>query len=133
MSLTQMDHPDDSVRFMDDMDITLAMESKQVMALQRTNIDITTKPIVFRASQRDINLILAIVSRATQLASQSTANASQKSPAGPSKKTVAETTVRMTSEEKPRLIMSTEQVLLMLFFSLYANQSSLQENLMASG
>lgn len=121
MSLTQMGHLDESVRFMDDIDITLAMESKQVMTLQRTNIDITAKPIVFRASQRDINLILAIVSRATQLASQPTANDSKSLHTGPSKKTVADTTVRTTSEEKPRLIMSTEKVLLMLLFSLYAD------------
>jgi vacuolar protein sorting-associated protein 13A/C len=106
---------------MDDIDITLAMESKQVMSLQRTNIDITAKPIVFRASQRDINLILAIISRAAQLASQSTANDSKNLQPGPSKKTVADTTVRTTSEEKPRLIMSTEKVSLMPLFLFYAD------------
>lgn len=111
MSLTQMGRPDESVRFMDDIDVTLAMESKQVMALQRTNIDITAKPVVFRASQRDINLILAIITRATQLASQPATTNDRPAPqAVTSKKTVADTTARTVPEEKPRLIMSTEKV-----------------------
>lgn len=112
MSLTQMGRPDESVKFMDDLDITLSMESKHVMALQRTNVEITAKPIVFRASQRDINLILAIVARASQLASQSSSlGSNQQSAQSTSRKTVATTKAHTTSEEKPRLVMSTEKVL----------------------
>lgn len=112
MSLVQMGKPDESVRFLDDIDITMSLENKQAMALQRTSIEIDAKPIIFRASQRDINLILSIVTRASQLASQSSISGSTSSPANASK-TKATTTYAKSeapATEKPHLIMSTEKV-----------------------
>ncbi|KAG8855475.1 hypothetical protein FRC20_000760 [Serendipita sp. 405] len=109
MSLGQMGKPDESVRFMDDIDITLSMESKHTMALQRTSIDLSAKPIVFRASQQDINLILAIVTRATQLAAQSASGASQVD-AATSKPSISKTKSQAFATEKPQLIVSTEKL-----------------------
>lgn len=112
MSLVQMGKPDENVRFLDDIDVTLSLESKQAMALQRTSIEIDTKPIVFRASQSDINLILSIVTRASQLVSESSAGL-QPQPQASASKTQATTTYPKSEaapDEKPRLIMSTEKV-----------------------
>lgn len=112
MSLTQMGRPEESVRFMDEIDVTFSMESKQAMALQRTNIDITAQPIVFRASQRDINLILAIVNRATQLASQPSAGAPKENARSTQKarSTAPKTKTPTIVMEKPQLILSTEKL-----------------------
>jgi vacuolar protein sorting-associated protein 13A/C len=113
MSLTRMGQPDESVRFMDDIDVTLSMESKRAAAMQRTNIEITAKPVVFRASQRDINLILSIVTRATQLAAQPSKDANKASKAAGSTKakvTATQSKTQVISTEKPQLIMSTEKV-----------------------
>src|SRR5260370_35301487 len=70
MSLMQMGNPDESLRFLDDVDVTLSLDSRQSATQQMTNIDITSTPIVFRASQRDINVIMAIVTKATQMAAK---------------------------------------------------------------
>ncbi|KIM32678.1 hypothetical protein M408DRAFT_326439 [Serendipita vermifera MAFF 305830] len=111
MSLTRMGQPDESVRFMDEIDVTLSLESKRAASLQRTNIEITAKPIVFRASQSDINLILAIVTRATQLAAQPTASDTSKPAATTQAKvTATQTRTPTISTEKPQLIMSTEKL-----------------------
>jgi vacuolar protein sorting-associated protein 13A/C len=113
MSLTRMGQPDESVRFMDDIDVTLSMESKRAGAMQRTNIEIMAKPVVFRASQRDINLILSIVTRATQLAAQPSKGANKASKATESTKakvTATQSKTQVISTEKPQLIMSTEKV-----------------------
>jgi len=113
MSLTRMGQPDESVRFMDDIDVTLSMESKRAATMQRTNVEITAKPIVFRASQRDINLILSIVTRATQLASKPSSNADDPPKTIESTKvdvTTAQSQTKSISTEKPKLIMSTEKV-----------------------
>jgi len=110
MSLTRMGQPDESVRFMDDIDVTLSMESKRAATMQRTNIEITAKPVVFRASQRDINLILSIVTRATQLAAQPSANDTLKASSTKAKVTATQSRAETISTEKPQLIMSTEKV-----------------------
>lgn len=111
MSLTRMGQPDESVRFMDDIDVTLSMESTRAASLQKTNIEITAKPIVFRASQRDINLILSIVTRATQLAAKPSANdASTSTESTKAKVTATQSRTQTISTEKPQLIMSTEKV-----------------------
>jgi vacuolar protein sorting-associated protein 13A/C len=113
MSLTRMGQPDESVRFMDDIDITLSMESKRAATMQRTNIEIMAKTVVFRASQSDINLILSIVTRATQLAARPSTTTDEGSKALGSttaKVTVTQRQTQTISKEKPRLIMSTEKV-----------------------
>ncbi|TFY80723.1 hypothetical protein EWM64_g3289 [Hericium alpestre] len=67
MSLTRMGKDAEAVRFLDDVDMTFALDSRAPSALhQVTNIEISSTPIVFRASYRDIRLILAIVNKATE-------------------------------------------------------------------
>ena len=54
----------ESVRFLDDVDFTFSLDSRSSSLHQMTNMEIATKPIVFRASYRDINLITSIINKA---------------------------------------------------------------------
>lgn len=66
-----MDKPSDSVRFLDDLDLTLSMDNRQWAAQQMSNIEITLHPVVFRVSYRDIHLITTIVNKAIELSTKS--------------------------------------------------------------
>ncbi|KAF8974033.1 vacuolar protein sorting-associated protein 13 [Flammula alnicola] len=66
MSLMRMGKAAESVRFLDDVDFTLSLDSRSSSSHQMTNIEIVAKPIVFRASYRDINLITSIVNKAIE-------------------------------------------------------------------
>lgn len=57
----------ESVRFMDDVDIAITMDNRSTDAQQSTNIDVSVKPIIFRASYRDIVLISTIMNKAITL------------------------------------------------------------------
>ena len=67
MSLATMGKSADSVRFMDDVDVTLTVDDRSNDSQQSTNIEISIKPVVFRASYRDIMLISTIVNKAVTL------------------------------------------------------------------
>lgn len=113
MSLTQMGNLDESVRFLDDVDMTLSLDSRQSAAQQMTSIDIASTPIVFRASQRDINLIMAIVTKAAQMAAKPTPP--EPRPAVRSAKSAGRVTSSKAKSagivtEQPRLVMSKEKV-----------------------
>ena len=56
----------ESVRFMDETDLTLTYDSRATTSQQMTNIEVTAKPIVLRASYRDINLIMSIANKAIE-------------------------------------------------------------------
>jgi vacuolar protein sorting-associated protein 13A/C len=56
----------DSVRFLDDVDLTFSLDSRSSSSQQMTNVEVVAKPIVFRASYRDINLITSIVNKAIE-------------------------------------------------------------------
>lgn len=72
MSLMRMgSETSDSVRFMDDIDLNLSLDSRGDTSQQSTSLEISVKPVVFRASYRDIDLITNIVNRALELYSQS--------------------------------------------------------------
>ncbi|KAH9937704.1 vacuolar protein sorting-associated protein 13 [Fomitopsis serialis] len=72
MSLMRMGaDASDSVRFMDDVDLTLSLDSRSSSSQRSTSLDVSVKPIVFRASYRDLNLITTIVNRALDLYGQS--------------------------------------------------------------
>lgn len=66
MSLMRMGDVSESVRFVDDTDLTLTYDSRATTSQQMTNIEITAKPIVLRASYRDINLIMSITNKAIE-------------------------------------------------------------------
>jgi len=66
MSLVTMQTMD-GVRFLDDLDITLALDNRQTTDHQMTNLEITMQPVILRASLVDINLITSIILRAVNL------------------------------------------------------------------
>uniref|UniRef100_A0A5K1JWH3 CHIP6 n=1 Tax=Ganoderma boninense TaxID=34458 RepID=A0A5K1JWH3_9APHY len=72
MSLTRMGKPTESVRFLDDLDLTFTLDSRASEAHHSTSIEVTALPIVFRASYRDIILITTIVNKAIDLYGKST-------------------------------------------------------------
>ena len=77
MSLTRINNPAESVRFLDDLDLTFTLDSRSGEAHQSTSIEITALPIVFRASYRDIMLIMRIVNKAIELYGKSSQPQSQ--------------------------------------------------------
>ena len=79
MSLIQMDNSSNTVRFLDNVDITFSLDNRSSSSQQMTSIEITSKPIVLRASYRDINLISSIVNKAIELSSNSQLRSSESS------------------------------------------------------
>lgn len=71
MSLIKMGRSTESVRFLDDVDLTFSLDSRSSASRQMTSIEISCRPIVFRASYRDINLITSIVNVAIDRYGQS--------------------------------------------------------------
>jgi vacuolar protein sorting-associated protein 13A/C len=67
MSLMRMGKPSESVRFLDDVDLTFSLDSRSSSVQQMISMEISAKPIVFRASYRDIKLITSIVNKAIEL------------------------------------------------------------------
>ncbi|KAH9944371.1 vacuolar protein sorting-associated protein 13 [Epithele typhae] len=116
MSLTRMGKPAESVRFLDDMDLTFTLDSRSGEAHQTTSIEITALPIVFRASYRDIMLIMAIVNKAIALYGNSTQQPTEdkseaKTLGRPQYQTrrVSKPTIRSQPVGSARVIMSKEQ------------------------
>ena len=72
MSLTRMGRDAETVRFLDDVDLTFSLDSRVSASQQTTSIELTSQPVVFRASYRDINLITTIVNKAITLYGEST-------------------------------------------------------------
>ncbi len=56
----------ESVRFLDDVDLTFTLDSRATSFQQMTSIEIMTKLIVLRASYSDIILITSITNKALQ-------------------------------------------------------------------
>ncbi|KAJ8463158.1 hypothetical protein ONZ45_g17681 [Pleurotus djamor] len=71
MSLLHMGKEDESVRFLDDFDMTLSMDTQTSSTQQMMSIEINSKPIVLRASYRDINVITTIVNKAVSMYAES--------------------------------------------------------------
>lgn len=76
MSLIRMGADADTVRFLDDVDLTFSMDSRSSTREQMTSMELAVKPIVFRASYRDIILITTIASKALDLYGKSQNNSS---------------------------------------------------------
>lgn len=119
MSLMRMGQVSDSVRFLDETDMTFSLDSRTSTQEHMTSMELSMKPIVFRASYRDINLIMAIVNKAIALygesasASPSAAPATQssKTTSGPQSKYSARSQVQPVGQA--RVLMSKEQVKLL--------------------
>lgn len=63
----RMGRPSESVRFLDDVDLTFSLDSRSSSVQQMISMEVSVKPIVFRASYRDIKLITSIVNKAIEL------------------------------------------------------------------
>ena len=79
MSLTRMSNIADSARFLDNVDLTFSLDSRSTTLQQLTSIEVGAKPIVFRASYHDINLIMNITNKALEVYGN-TANARAQKP-----------------------------------------------------
>jgi vacuolar protein sorting-associated protein 13A/C len=113
MSLLQMGKDSESVRFLDDVDMTLSLVNQQDATQSVMGVEISCKPIVFRASYRDINLILAIANRAIALAAPpqvSTTNSAKKPVASLPPSTAGTASGRLSSKGEARVVMAKEQV-----------------------
>ncbi|KAL6309957.1 vacuolar protein sorting-associated protein 13 [Sparassis latifolia] len=71
MSLMRMGKLSESVRFMDDVDLTFTLDSRSSASQRTSNLEVSVKPIVFRASYRDILLISSIANKAVDLYNKS--------------------------------------------------------------
>ena len=67
-----MDKPKDTIRVLDNFDITLSMDSRADLGRQVTSIDIAIQPLVFRVSFHDIILINSIINRAIEMSNRGT-------------------------------------------------------------
>ncbi|KAG6890404.1 hypothetical protein C0995_008758 [Termitomyces sp. Mi166 len=67
MSLMRMGKTSESVRFLDDVDLTLSLDSRSSLSQKTTGIEIAVKPIIFRASYGDLNMITSIINKAISL------------------------------------------------------------------
>jgi len=74
MSLIRMGADADTVHFLDDVDLTFSMDSRSSAREQMTNLEFAVKPIVLRASYRDIMLITTIATKAVDLYGKSQNN-----------------------------------------------------------
>lgn len=75
MSFGRMDQPDDRLSFLDDVSMTLTLDTSRRGAHQMTIFDIEIPvPVIFRASINNIMLILDIVNKATTAAAKALAS-----------------------------------------------------------
>ena len=93
MSLTRMNNISDSARFLDNVDLTFSLDSRSTTSQQLTSIEIGAKPIVFRASYHDINLIMGITNKALEVYGN-TANARAQKPEPDARPTIDSATAK---------------------------------------
>ncbi|KAJ7254114.1 hypothetical protein B0H12DRAFT_1202424 [Mycena haematopus] len=113
MSLIRMGKPSESVRFLDDVDLTFSLDSRSSSAQQMTSIEISAKPIVFRASYRDINMIMTIVNKAIELSADTQEQGSSDGEVKPPSMRPSQTQItRISASKQPvgkaRVLMSRE-------------------------
>lgn len=85
MALMRMGNAAETVRFLDEIDLTFSLDSRTSTQEHMTNMELAIKPIVFRASYRDINLILTIVNRAVELYGKNATSSTDMAMTEPSK------------------------------------------------
>ncbi|KAK0549054.1 Vacuolar protein sorting-associated protein 13 [Tilletia horrida] len=71
MLMRRMNRPKESLRFLDDFDIAMSMDSRMSAARQVTSIEIEIDPLTFRVSYRDIMLITTVINKAIELSASS--------------------------------------------------------------
>ncbi|KAF8078623.1 vacuolar protein sorting-associated protein 13, partial [Lyophyllum atratum] len=119
MSLMRMGKSSESVRLLDDFDLTLSLDSRSSSSQQMTSIEVTAKPIIFRASYGDISMISSIVNKAIALhGSSNIANTSHDATASKASGSILSTGLSKSSAARPRrhtignahVLMSKEQL-----------------------
>ncbi|GAA5849449.1 hypothetical protein JCM5353_001982 [Sporobolomyces roseus] len=80
MFLRRMDKPKDTIRVLDDLDLTVSMDSRADAGRQVTSIEAAIEPVILRVSFRDILLINSIINRAIELSNRSNASPPVESP-----------------------------------------------------
>nr|XP_019015055.1 vacuolar protein sorting-associated protein vps13 [Kwoniella pini CBS 10737]OCF53836.1 vacuolar protein sorting-associated protein vps13 [Kwoniella pini CBS 10737] len=74
MSFGRMDRPNDRVKFLDDLNVALSLDTRRKGAQQMTSFEVEIPdPIIFRASYTDMMLITDIVNKATAVATKALA------------------------------------------------------------
>lgn len=97
----------ETVKFLDDFDMTLSLDSRSSVSHQKMNIELSAKPIIIRASYRDINLITSIMNKAFERLSTSGNKDNQ---AAQSQKTTTLTKSRGQPIGQARALMTMQQV-----------------------
>jgi vacuolar protein sorting-associated protein 13A/C len=108
----------ESVRFLDDVDLTFSLDSRSSSSHQMTNIEVGAKPMTFRASYQDINLITSIVNKAIegygnsqQSHTQRNEDITQSNSLNPETSVIKTTTLdRFLQDGKAQALVSKEQV-----------------------
>lgn len=138
MSFGRMDRPTDRVKFLDELNVALSLDTRRRGSQQMTSLEAEIPdPVIFRASYTDIMLIMDIVNKASAVASTALApEGPTKEPSSPradraadsvtemsslavvpeaSKSSTRRTSVskRRASIEKSRVLVSKEQVCLL--------------------
>jgi vacuolar protein sorting-associated protein 13A/C len=93
-----MDKPKENIRVLDDLDVTLSMDSRADGGRQVTNIDVGIQPLILRVSLRDIFLINSIINRAIELSNRNAPPPVEEGPARPDTLQVAATSGRSRSK-----------------------------------
>lgn len=70
MSLLRMDKPSEAVRFLDDLDLTLSVDNRQIADQKVSSLELLLQTVIFRVSYRDIVLISSIVNKAIELSTR---------------------------------------------------------------
>ncbi|WRT64162.1 uncharacterized protein IL334_001091 [Kwoniella shivajii] len=74
MSFGRMDRPNDRVKFLDDLNVSLSLDTRRRGAQQMTSFEVDIPDaIIFRASYTDMMLIVDIVNKATAVATKALA------------------------------------------------------------
>ena len=82
MSLLQMNRPSESARLLDDVALSCTVENRNSFSHSTTSIEAVCKELVFRASYRDIDLMMSIINKALNLASKASTGSGRSSGIG---------------------------------------------------
>lgn len=74
MSFGRMGHPEEVVSFLDDLDVTVALDTSTTNQQSQMSIDLMVQPVIIRASLNDILLVSDIVNKASVLATKAFGN-----------------------------------------------------------
>ncbi|KAL9941010.1 hypothetical protein V8E36_000498 [Tilletia maclaganii] len=100
MLMRRMNRPKEALRFLDDFDVTMSMDTRKSAARQVTSIEIDIEPLIFRVSYRDIMLITTVVNKAIELSASSNQAAQQQNAQKPAPRTSSSVSGRERSTRR---------------------------------